>query len=59
MNIIWLFRKRWNYRDVLINVHSPHKSWSTLTFAVFGSSPSKPPLVREVGGPVCESVGKA
>ena len=44
--------------DVLRNVQSPHKWWSTLKSAVFGSSLSLPPLVREGGGLVCESVGK-
>ena len=46
-------------RDVLMNVQSPHKWWSTLKSAVFGSSSSLPPLVSEGGGQVCESVGKA
>ena len=46
-------------RDVLMNVQSPYKWWSTLKYAVFGSSSSLPPLVSEGGGPVCESVGKA
>ena len=46
-------------RDVLINVHSPHKWWSTLKSAVLGSSSSLPPLVNKGGGLVCESVGKA
>ena len=46
-------------RDVLTNVHSPHKWWSTLKSAVLGSSSSLPPLVSEGGGLVCESVGKA
>ena len=46
-------------RDVLMNVQSPHKWWSTLKSAVFGSSSSLPPLVSEGGGLVCESVGKA
>ena len=32
--------------DVLMNVQSPHKWWSTLKSAVFGSSSSLPPLVR-------------
>ena len=45
--------------DVLMNVPSPHKWWSTLKSAVFGSSSSLPPLVSEGGGLVCESVGKA
>ena len=35
-------------RDVLMNVHSPHKWWSTLKSSVFGSSSSLPPLVSEV-----------
>ena len=42
-----------------MNVHSSHKWWSTLKSVVFGSSSSLPPLVREGGGFVCESVGKA
>ena len=42
-----------------LNVQSPHKWWSTLKSAVFGSSSSLPPLVSEDGGLVCESVGKA
>ena len=46
-------------RDVLMNVHSPHKWWSTLKSAVFRSSSSLPTLVSEGGGLVCESVGKA
>ena len=46
-------------RDVLMNVLSPHKWWSTLKSAVFGSSSSLPPLVSEGGWLVCESVGKA
>ena len=45
-------------RDVLVNVQSPHKWWSTLKSVVFGSS-SLPPLVSEGGGLVCELVGKA
>ena len=45
--------------DVLMNVQSPHKWWSTFKSAVFGSSSSLPPLVSESGGLVCESVGKA
>ena len=40
-------------RDVLMNVQSPHKWWSTLKSAVFGSSSSLPPLVHEGGGLVC------
>ena len=46
-------------RDVLMNVHSAHKWWSTLKSAVFGSSSSLPPLISEGGELVCESVGKA
>ena len=46
-------------RDVLMNVQSPHKWWSTLKSAVSGSSSSLPPLVSEGGGLVCKSVGKA
>ena len=46
-------------RDVLMNVQSPHKCWSTLMSAVFGPSSSLPPLVSDGGGLVCESVGKA
>ena len=42
-----------------MNVQSPHKWWSTLKSAVFGSSSSLPPLVSEAGGLLCESVGKA
>ena len=45
--------------NVLMNVQSPHKWWSTLKTAVFGSSSSLRPLVSEGGGLVCESVGKA
>ena len=46
-------------RDVLMNVQSPHKWWSTLKSAVFGSSSSLPPLISEGGGLASESVGKA
>ena len=46
-------------RAVLMNVQSPHKWWSTLKSAVFGTSSSLPPLVNEGGGLVCESAGKA
>ena len=46
-------------RDVLMNVQSPHKWWSTLKSTVFCSSSSLPPLVSEGVGLVCESVGKA
>ena len=42
-----------------MNVQSPHKWWSTLKSAVFGSSSSLPPLVSEGGALVCESGGKA
>ena len=35
--------------DVLMNVQSPHKWWSTLKSAVFGSSSSLPLLVSEGG----------
>ena len=45
--------------DVFMNVQSPHKWWSTLKSAVFGSSSPFPPLISEGGGLVCESVGKA
>ena len=46
-------------RAVLMNVQPPHKWWSALKSAVFGSTSSLPPLVSEGGGLVCESVGKA
>ena len=46
-------------RNVLMNVQSPHKWWSTPKSVVFGSSSSLPLLVREGSGLVCESVGKA
>ena len=46
-------------RGVLINVQSPHKCWSTLKSAVFGSSSSLAPLVGRGGRLVFESVGKA
>ena len=42
-----------------MNVQSPHKWWSTLKSAVFGSSSALPPLVSECGGLVCKSIGKA
>ena len=42
-----------------MNVKSPHKWWSTVKSAVFGSSSSLPPLVSEGGRLVYESVGKA
>ena len=37
-------------RDVLMNVQSSHKWWSTLKSTVFGSSSSLPPLITEGGG---------
>ena len=40
-------------RDVLMNVQSPYKWWSTLKSALFGSSSALPPLVSEGGGLVC------
>ena len=46
-------------RDVLMNVKSPHKWWSTLKSAVFGLSLSLPLLVNECGRLVCESLGRA
>ena len=46
-------------RDVLMNVHSPPKWWSTLKSALTVSSSSLPQLVSEGGGVVCESVGEA
>ena len=45
--------------DILMNVQSPHKWWSTLKSAVFGSSSSLPLLVGLGEGLVCESVEKA
>ena len=42
-----------------MNVQFPHKWWSTLKPAVFGSSLTLPPLVSEGGGLVCELIGKA
>ena len=41
-----------------MNVQSPHKWFSTLMSAVFGSNSSLHPLVSEGGGLVCEPVGK-
>ena len=42
-----------------MNAQSPCKWWSTLKFAVFGSSSSLTPLVGDGGsGLVCDSVGK-
>ena len=48
-------------RDALMNAQCPHKRWSTLKSAVFGSSSdsSLPILIGVGGGLVCESVGKA
>ena len=46
-------------RDVLMNVQSPHKWWSSLKSTVFGSSSSLTPVVSEGGGLVCELVFKA
>ena len=48
-------------QDVLMNAQCPHKWWSTLKSAVFGSSSdsSLPPLIGAGGGLVCESVRKA
>ena len=46
-------------RAILVNVQSPHKWWSTLKSAVFGTKSSLPPIVNNGGGLVCESVGKA
>ena len=46
-------------RDVPKNVHSPHKWWSILKSAMFGSSSLLPPIASEGGGLVSESVGKA
>ena len=46
-------------RDVLMNVQSLLKWWSTLKSAVFGSSSLLPPLVSEGRGLVCESVGNS
>ena len=45
--------------NVLMNVQSPYKWWSTLKSAVFGSSSSLPPLVGPGRGLVCESAGEA
>ena len=44
-----------------MNAQCPHKWWSTLKSAVFGSSSdsSLPPLIGAGGVLVCESVGKA
>ena len=48
-------------KDVLINAQCPHKWWSTLKTAVFGSSldTSLPPLIGVGCGQVSKSVGKA
>ena len=45
--------------DVLMNVQSPHKWWSTLKSAVFCSSSSLLPLLGPCGGLMSQSVGKA
>ena len=44
-----------------MNAQCPHKWWSTLKSAVFGSSShsSLPPLIVGGGALVCESIGKA
>ena len=44
-----------------MNAQCPHKWWSTLKSAVFGSSSDSSllPLIGAGGGMVCESVGKA
>ena len=42
-----------------MNVRSPHKRWSTLESAVFGSITSLILLISEGGRLVCESVDKA
>ena len=44
-----------------MNAQCPHKCWSTLKSAVFGSNSDSflPPLIGAGGGLVCESVGKA
>ena len=41
----------------IMNVQSPHKWWSTLKSAVFGTSLSLLPLVNDGGGLMGESVG--
>ena len=47
-------------RDVLMNAQCPHKWWSTLKSAVFGSGldSSLPRLIGAGGGLICESVGR-
>ena len=45
-------------RDVLMNARCPHKWFSALKCAVFGSNSSLAPLVGGGGGLVCESVCK-
>ena len=44
-----------------MNAQCPHKLWSALKSAMFGSSSdsSLPPLIMAGGGLFCESVGKA
>ena len=44
--------------DVLMNVQSLLRWWSTLKSFVFGLSSSLPPVVGGGGGLACESVGK-
>ena len=46
-------------RDVLMNVQSHHKWWSTLKSVVFGSCSSLHQLISEGGGLRCDSVHKA
>ena len=46
-------------RDVLMNVQSHHKWWSTLNSEVFCMNLYLPLLVAGAGGLVCESIGKA
>ena len=46
-------------RDVLKNVQSSHKWWSTLKSAVFSTSLSLPPFVSGDIGLACQSVGNA
>ena len=46
-------------RDVLMNVQSSHKLWSTLKSAVVSLSSSLPLLISEGGVLLCELVGMA
>jgi len=46
-------------RETLGSVDSAHRWWSTLKGAVFGASPSIPPLFGAGGGLVCDPVDKA